>query len=351
MHQVRMLDAFAGIGGFHIGVEQACQQLGIGFECVGAIEFDKQARNTYRSNFSSVEMFDAVSGDITKISLSDIPQHNLLCGGFPCQPFSQAGNAHIHNDGKLLDTDSRTHLYQYLIDILHNNRPEYFIFENVEGLTRIMYGSVRLIDHIIGLIPKGYTTQLLELSPHQIGIPQIRKRIFIIGSLRSEALSIHLSHVNSAALSTVLDSNVSDSYYIEQLWSGHYLQQQPNKTKVEALFDSLRYRQNKYPTATNQTKQKTVLAAEINGDTPNGRSRQRDRAYHINGMCPTLNCTDKKIIYRNGRFRALTEIECARLQGFPQSFQINPNQHAAYRQFGNAVCAKVVYEISKCLLS
>ncbi len=82
--KIRLLDAFAGIGGFHLGIRQTCEKLGLDFECVGAIEKDKACREVYKENFHNVKLFE----DITKIDIEKLPDHNILTGGFPCQPFS-----------------------------------------------------------------------------------------------------------------------------------------------------------------------------------------------------------------------------------------------------------------------
>jgi len=117
------------------------------------------------------------------------------------------------------------------------------------------------------------------------------------------------------------------------------------RPKYDLLLESFNSRKSKHVVSTT----KPVLAAEINNDTPCGRSRQRDRAYCVTGLSPTLNTTDKKVIYDGVNFRYLTEIECLRLQGFPDDFVYN-NSTNLYRQIGNAVCVDVVYNIVKDLI-
>lgn len=131
--KIRLLDAFAGIGGFHLGVKQACDELKIGFECIGAIEIDKNARKTYNDNFPDVPLYE----DITKINIGDLPDFDILTGGFPCQPFSVARKNNEDKSGlNATNGDDRAYLYQYLCKILTIKQPSMFIFENVPGLLK-----------------------------------------------------------------------------------------------------------------------------------------------------------------------------------------------------------------------
>jgi DNA (cytosine-5)-methyltransferase 1 len=143
MKKITLMDAFAGIGGFHYGVENACEQLGLEFECVAAIEFDASAREVYYRNFPSTPIYN----DITKLDVAKLPDHNLLTAGFPCQPFSLAGLAHTQNNNVV--TDVRGELYRYLIEILLVKKPDRFIFENVENILRSKNSDGRLVVDLI----------------------------------------------------------------------------------------------------------------------------------------------------------------------------------------------------------
>lgn len=342
LQKIRLLDAFAGIGGFHLGVQQACEELGIDFECVGAIEFDKNARQTYKDNFPNVEMFDKYGGDITKIPVGEIPDHDILTGGFPCQPFSMAGKAYKNNK-TVVETDERHNLFTYLIKILEEKKPPMFIFENVAGILNLVDGSGSLVIDIIckKISQAGYKVCIQQISPHQIGVPQKRERIFFIGTLKdNKSLYVNIKQPQTKTiLKDILETQVDPKYLLKNIniWNQHgQIRKIP---RIDMLKESLQLRKSKHKV----NSENTVLAAEINGDTPSGRSRQTNRAYHHNGLSPTLTTVDKRIVYdTNGEFRYLTEIEYARLQGFPDNFKISKSSNSAYHQFGNAVCVKVV---------
>ena len=118
-HRLKFIDLFAGLGGFHLALAR------LGCECVFASELREDLRKLYAINFPGTPIF----GDLTKISPSDIPSHDILCGGFPCQPFSQAGKRQGFNDDK-----SRGNLFSYICDIIAFHRPKYIFLENVANL-------------------------------------------------------------------------------------------------------------------------------------------------------------------------------------------------------------------------
>ncbi|MDE2816046.1 MAG: DNA (cytosine-5-)-methyltransferase [Chloroflexota bacterium] len=160
---LRFIDLFAGLGGFH----QALQTFG--HECVFACELDQQLAELYQKNFGIKP-----HGDIRTLDLATVPAHDILCAGFPCQPFSKAGDQQGFSCplwGDLID---------YVIRILRIHKPEYFIIENVPNLVRHQRGkSWKSILHRLRLA--GYSVDEQLLSPHQFGIPQIRQRAFIVG--------------------------------------------------------------------------------------------------------------------------------------------------------------------------
>lgn len=163
---MRFIDLFAGIGGFHIALEQ------LGHECVFACEIKAELRTLYEMNFGM-----DVAGDITKIDIASIPQHDILCAGFPCQPFSKAGRQRgIEDDrGKLINS---------VIEILKFHKPKFFILENVKNLK--VHDGGRTWEYIETELKKlEYNVKSQIISPHQIGVPQHRERIFIVGSKAS----------------------------------------------------------------------------------------------------------------------------------------------------------------------
>ncbi|MCL4144906.1 UNVERIFIED_CONTAM: hypothetical protein GTU68_043937, partial [Idotea baltica] len=158
------IDLFSGLGGFHVGLSRA------GGNCVFASEKNHTLRKLYERNFN---LF--CHGDISDIPASIIPEHDILCAGFPCQPFSKAGE----QDGL---NDVRGNLFYEISRILEYHNPKYFILENVPNLLTHDNGNTfSVIKHELEN-KLNYKIKYEILSPHEHGIPQIRKRIFIIGS-------------------------------------------------------------------------------------------------------------------------------------------------------------------------
>ncbi len=192
---LRFIDLFAGLGGFH----QALTTLG--HRCVLACEIDENLAALYEKNFGL-----RPHADIRTLNIPSIPDHDILCAGFPCQPFSKAG------DQQGLDCLQWGDLIDYVIRILRTHKPRYFIIENVPNLVRHRQGRTwRTIEHRLRLA--GYSVRDQLLSPHDLGVPQIRERAFITGRrggldgfrwpepLQESELSIH----------SVLDKNPDDA--------------------------------------------------------------------------------------------------------------------------------------------
>jgi len=163
MKKFTFIDLFAGIGGFHLALEK------LGGECVFASEIDRKAQEVYRNNFNM-----EVAGDITKIDEKDIPAHDVLCAGFPCQPFSHAGFQNGMNE-------TRGTLFFDIMKVVNYHKPKYLILENVQNLVRHDDGNTwRVISE--NLNEAGYILpdKPIVMSPHQLGIPQHRKRVVIL---------------------------------------------------------------------------------------------------------------------------------------------------------------------------
>jgi DNA (cytosine-5)-methyltransferase 1 len=193
--KMRFIDLFAGLGGFHVALRQ------LGHECVFASEIDKGLRELYSNNFGLIP-----HGDIRKVPIESIPTHDVLCAGSPCQPFSKAG------DQTGFDCPKWGDLLEHVIKILQHHKPQYFILENVPNLGRHDSGATFKFLRS-RLAEAGYKTDFKYLSPHQFGIPQIRERIFIIGSLGSLA---HFSwpaidETEKPALTKILEKRPSDA--------------------------------------------------------------------------------------------------------------------------------------------
>lgn len=161
---MRFVDLFAGLGGFHLALRR------LEHDCVFACELDPVLRSLYEANFGV-----PCSGDIRSIRIDDVPEHDILCAGFPCQPFSKAGS----QEGLLCSRNGT--LFDNVVEILSARKPRYLILENVPNLLRhdkertwqLMRATLKGI---------GYEVDDHRLSPHQFGIPQIRERVYIVGS-------------------------------------------------------------------------------------------------------------------------------------------------------------------------
>jgi len=172
--KIKFIDLFAGIGGIRLGLEQALTSLGIESECVFTSEIKPHAVKVLSQNHPN----ELITGDITKVEPSSIPDFDILCGGFPCQAFSAAGN----RDGF---ADTRGTLFFYVERILKVKKPKGFILENVEGLVNHDGGNtLQVIIH--NLNEAGYLTTFKVLNSKDFGVPQERKRIYIVGYQVSE---------------------------------------------------------------------------------------------------------------------------------------------------------------------
>lgn len=168
--RLRFIDLFAGIGGFHVGLEQ------LGMECVFASELNKDLRLLYRHNYGLAD--ELVRGDIREVSVDDIPAHDMLCAGFPCQPFSKAG-AQVG-----LKDEVRGNLFYEIMRIINHHQPTYLLLENVANLLKHdKQNTWRVIEAT--LEDAGYEVAHKILSPHQFGVPQLRQRMFIVAARRA----------------------------------------------------------------------------------------------------------------------------------------------------------------------
>jgi DNA (cytosine-5)-methyltransferase 1 len=166
---LRFVDLFAGLGGFHLALAQ------LGHRCVFASELDPELKRIYAKNFGFTP-----SGDIREVPIATIPAHEILCAGFPCQPFSKAGE----QDG--FDCPSWGNLFDHVIAILRHHKPEFVLLENVPHLLK--HDDGKTWKRVVRLLKAaGYQSDATKFSPHQFGVPQIRERVYIVarrGGLR-----------------------------------------------------------------------------------------------------------------------------------------------------------------------
>lgn len=201
MKKVRFIDLFCGMGGFRLGFESAAKEVGLRPICVFSSEIKPHAISVYQSNFPD----EKIAGDITKIPSQSIPDFDVLLAGFPCQAFSSAGK----REGFL---DTRGTLFFEIERILKDKRPEAFILENVEGLVKHdqrdksspIGNTLKVI--LESLSSLGYFVSWKVLNGTDFGVPQNRKRIFIVGSLKSE-VSLQFPSKNKPTISSILEPN------------------------------------------------------------------------------------------------------------------------------------------------
>lgn len=304
------IDLFAGIGGFHIALKS------LGGQCVFASEIDEKARQTYELNHGG-----DVFGDIRQItdpmkqdSVIDlmIPDHDILAAGFPCQPFSLAGVSARNSLGQshgLMDKTQGTLFYD-IARIVKIKRPRALILENVSNF--VNHDGGRTFSTIRSVVENELKYHFFySIINSETVVPQRRKRCFIV-AFRDPVSKFEFPELSGEPipLKNALEKNVDPKYTLtDRGWAGHQ-----RRTK------------------TNLQRGTGFTAFEAKLDRPANTLVAR---YYKDGK-ECLVPQDGK----NPRF--LTPRECARLQGFPESFKPHPTRSAAYKQFGNAVAVPVV---------
>jgi DNA (cytosine-5)-methyltransferase 1 len=301
------IDLFAGIGGMRIPFDE------LGGKCVMTSEIDKHALETYRHNFQDFE--HSFVGDITQVQIEDIPSHDILLGGFPCQPFSHAG----HKKGF---EDTRGTLFFDIARILEAKRPKAFLLENVRGL--MWHDSGNTFKRILEIGSQSYHVSHKVLDAKDFGLPQTRKRVYLVGLDKetfSKPFDFDSLESPAAALSVgdILESDAEESLTLsDRLWEGH----KTRKKKHLELGNGFGYRM--------------VNASSLYTPTLSAR-------YFKDGS--------EILVEQIGQNpRKLTPREGARLQGFPESFILNASKMQAFRQLGNAVPISVVRAIAEKLV-
>lgn len=210
--ECKFIDLFAGLGGTRIGLELALKELGFSPKCVFTSEIKPYAVEAYKKNFNESN----INGDITKIDSKDIPDFDILLAGFPCQPFSSAGSRKGFGD-------TRGTLFFEIERILKDKSPSGFLLENVEGLVNHNKGDTlkTIVYHLERL---GYIVSWKVIDASEIGVPQSRKRIYILGN-KNRKVSFDTINKKHVDLSAVLEKNlpVLDTDFIKKLLSKYKL--------------------------------------------------------------------------------------------------------------------------------
>jgi len=297
MKNFKFIDLFAGIGGIRIPFEE------IGGSCVFTSEFDKFSQQTYEANFGEMP-----SGDITLINEKEIPSHDVLLGGFPCQAFSNAGLKRGFDD-------TRGTLFFDIARILKYHQPKAFLLENVKGL-RGHNGGETLKTIVRVLNDMDYNLSIDVLNAKHFGLPQNRERIFIIGFKDVVNFQFPKAPMTPTRLGSILHKKTSDQYTIsDRIWASHQSRKERARAKGNGFGYSLFNRDAIYTS--------TISAR-----------------YYKDGSEILIEQKDKNP-------RMLTPREAARLQGFPEDFVIPVSKGQAYKQFGNSVSVNVIRAIAK----
>jgi len=360
---IRFIDLFCGIGGFRLGLERANDRtdfveshkgqhketkaqsngsLGVrsnrfkaGYHCVWSSDIDRYARQIYKKNFG-----EEPEGDITKIPAESIPDHDLLCAGFPCQAFSIAGKRKGFQD-------TRGTLFFDIARILSYKRPRYFLLENVDGLLSDNDGKT--FHTILGILTNiGYLLQSEVLNSKNYSVPQNRKRVFIVGHLRGERRS---------EVFPVGENDQNDFQGDgEESWGkvGVAL------TGKSASGQNARGNyviQNRRQSGEFRIKDKPCVTANYGlggGNVPMvcgslmsaGGNPKRKRDVGSHGI---LSKNTREKLYR-AILRRLTPVECERLQGFPDNWTESVSDTQRYKLLGNAVTVNVIEFLGRSLL-
>lgn len=386
---LKFIDLFSGIGGFHLALKS------LGATCVLACDIDEKCRDMYKKNFGIEPKVD-----ITKLDPSEIPDFDILCGGFPCQAFSHAGK-----QGGLDDT--RGTLFQDVCRILRAKKPKYFLLENVKNLKGHDSGKTWTTIHKC-LVESGYSTydSPIVLSPHQIGVPQHRERVFILGIRNDLVPSTGLKEFPPVTptptdIHTILldDTTVPAGSKLSKvdldvlnLWEEivqHFVKKTPvykmptfpiwsddwdSTTVLTGLPDWKQkfivknrefYQGNKV--FLEPWLQKARLNASFTGarrkfEWQCGSFKKTDSLWNLLFQFRPSGIRVKRATYSpalvamaqivavGAKKRKLVPREVARLQSFPDDYIIHESSSVAYKQFGNSVNVNVIKHMAKHLL-
>ncbi len=308
---IRIIDLFCGIGGFHLGVTNAASEFDKNVECVWACDIDRWARETYQANFG-VEPH----GDITQVTAEDIPDHDLLCAGFPCQSFSVFGKMRGFDD-------TRGTLFFDIARILEAKRPALFILENVKQL--VTHHGGKTISVILDTLRSlDYSVEFRALDARDFGLPQKRERVIFVGrrndlfSDNATAFQWPEKKIPMQPLATILEEGVAEKYYTSE--------------RIRA------------------SRKASVNSASVADSSP--KIYHENKSGHVSAYpfaCALRSGSSHNYLLVNGE-RRLTERELLRLQGFPDSFQVTASYTQTRRQTGNAVPAPMIEAVARELL-
>ena len=313
----KFIDLFAGIGGFRSGFEKH------GCECVFTSEIDSHAQEMYGLNYD-----DTVHSDITQIDEKEIPNHDILLAGFPCQPFSIAGEKRGFND-------TRGTLFFDIERILKENKPKVVVLENVKHFKSHDKGNTIKVV-LTALQELGYTTNWQVLNAKDFGVPQNRERTIIVGALNGVEFDFSkLEKKAPIAIKEILEER-DDFEYLDE--SEYTLIENPKRQPSGLIFAGYRNKNMR----TKGVRENTEHLSRVH--------KQPNRIYSSDGTHPTLSSQEsagRYYIYHQGRVRKLTIKECYRLMGFSDDFKLIGSKAKLYNRIGNSIVIPMVEEIAK----
>ena len=325
---MKFLDMFAGIGGFRFAMEQA------GHECVGFCEIDKFARASYKAIHDTkgeIELHDVTQ--VTEEEIRNIGDVDVICGGFPCQAFSIAGNRRGFDD-------TRGTLFFEVARFASILKPKYLFLENVKGLLNHDNGNT--FEVIISTLDElGYDVEWQVLNSKDFGVPQNRERVFIIASLRGERTR-RVFPIGREGTKFIAGKQIAIPVLTPE--------------RVNKRQNGRRFKEDGEPMFTLTAQDKHGI---MTSDGHEPKIIQRSHGYNKGGVheiAPTVTSNsyqDNNHLIDGIKIRKLTPRECWRLQGYPdwafeKAQQVNSNSQL-YKQAGNSVTVNVVAEIAKIL--
>lgn len=351
-NEIKVVSLFSGIGGFEEGLDLAK----IKNRVVFASEIDAFAQKSYRANFEGSRLF----GDITKINEEDIPDHELLVAGFPCQAFSIAGKRKGFED-------TRGTLFYDVARILNKKKPKYILLENVKNL--VSHDKENTIKEILFVLSDlGYSLDFTVINSHEAGVPQNRERTYIIGiyngkkeKFKNDSRNQKVNHLKSALnernfngfnffseLFFETDKQNIEDVILKDVDKKYYLKGK----KIDSFLEKI----NSENVVCKEKTSKIVKEFDLPKEVHNDLERQR-RVYSIKGISPTVlaRSDSAKILIKDVncfRIRKITPEENFYIQGFNKRFVKNIKKAGLsdtqmYKQSGNAVSPPVIAKILK----
>lgn len=314
MTKYKIIDLFSGIGGFRIAFSNHdCS-------CVFSSDIDKPARETYFNNFGVIP-----SGDIKKVNEYDVPDHDILTGGFPCQAFSIAGK-------RLGFDDTRGTLFFDVARIMKAKKPKAFLLENVSGLISHDNGNtIKTIESTLQDL--GYTFSWSLLNAKDYGVPQNRNRWYCVGIRNDIAKKLHIN--KNKLHEMVFPKKIKLSYRLKDIIDAKSSLKEYSATK--RAMENINKRLLDFKSSDRYDKDNYVLANNV---------RPSKVSFSSNNISPCLTAkmgtggNNVPIIVELSR--KLTENECLKIMGFPEWYKIKQNNSQSYKQIGNSVVVPIL---------